>query len=73
MKMQSTLSACEDIVDRLYESHEVAEPARAVELNSAANALGFIPRLQERATIIAAKLQGELAEADKELAALESK
>jgi hypothetical protein len=66
------LTACEDIVDRLYESHELSDPARAVELNSAAVALGFIPKLQARAVIIAARLTKELAQANAELTALES-
>ncbi len=66
------LKSCQDIVDRLYESPELTDPARAVELNSASNALGFIPQLQERAAIIAAKLKDELAEADQALAELES-
>ena len=66
------LTACEDIVDRLYESHELTDPARAVELNSASNALGFIPRLQERAAKIAERLKLELVEANKAVADLES-
>ena len=66
------LKTCQSIFDDLFCSPALTEPNNQITLNSATAALGWIPKAQERQVALIERLKGELAEADKALADLES-